>query len=104
MLDLPSPAAAGEGRGEGTSSDVTAEQRSDGRDHPHASFLLPAGEGIAALLPLFLLLPLSVFALAPLVRGPMFASADGLLHLYRLVEFDQAIRGGVWYPRWAPDL
>ncbi|HLG68944.1 MAG TPA: 6-pyruvoyl-tetrahydropterin synthase-related protein, partial [Chloroflexota bacterium] len=45
-----------------------------------------------------------MFALAPLVRGPMFASADGLLHLYRLVEFDQAIRSGIWYPRWAPDL
>src|SRR5690242_14647219 len=34
----------------------------------------------------------------------MFASADGLLHLHRLVEFDQAIRAGVLYPRWAPDL
>jgi hypothetical protein len=55
-------------------------------------------------LPAFLLLPLCVFALAPLVRGPLFASADGLLHLYRLVEFDQGIRGGVLYPRWAPDL
>ena len=104
MLDLPSPAAAGEGKGEGTSSDVTAEERSDGRAHPHASPLLPAREGITALVSLFLLLPLSVFALAPLVRGPMFASADGLLHLYRLVEFDQALRSGILYPRWAPDL
>ena len=55
-------------------------------------------------LPAFLLLPLCAFALAPLVRGPLFASADGLLHLYRLVELDQGIRSGVLYPRWAPDL
>ncbi|MBV8086328.1 MAG: hypothetical protein JO247_16095, partial [Chloroflexi bacterium] len=54
--------------------------------------------------PLAVLLPLLAFALAPLVKGPMFASADGLLHLYRLVEFDQAIRAGIVYPRWAPDL
>ncbi len=50
------------------------------------------------------LAPLCFFAIAPLVSGPMFASADGLYHLYRLVEFDQALRSGVWYPRWAPDL
>ena len=54
--------------------------------------------------PLLLLLPLCAFAFAPLLRAPFFASADGLLHLYRLVEFDQGIRSGVLYPRWAPDL
>ncbi len=54
--------------------------------------------------PLAVLLPLLAFVLAPLVKGPMFASADGLLHLHRLVEFDQSIRAGILYPRWAPDL
>ncbi|HVA25510.1 MAG TPA: 6-pyruvoyl-tetrahydropterin synthase-related protein, partial [Chloroflexota bacterium] len=58
----------------------------------------------ASWLPACLLLPLCVFAFAPLVRAPLFSSADGLLHLYRLVEFDQGIRGGMLYPRWASDL
>lgn len=59
---------------------------------------------LSAQLPPLLLLPLSVFALAPLVRGPMFASSDGILHLYQLVEFDHALRDGVLFPRWAPEL
>ncbi|MDE3075249.1 MAG: hypothetical protein KGJ86_07445 [Chloroflexota bacterium] len=46
----------------------------------------------------------SGLAAAPLVRGPIFASADGLFHVYRLVEFDRVFRSGVVYPRWAPDL
>jgi hypothetical protein len=55
-------------------------------------------------LPLLLVLPLTGFAAAPLVRGPIFASSDGVLHLYQLVEFDLALRGGILFPRWAPDL
>ncbi|HUZ76827.1 MAG TPA: 6-pyruvoyl-tetrahydropterin synthase-related protein, partial [Chloroflexota bacterium] len=50
------------------------------------------------------LLALSFFALRPLLSGFMFASADGLFHVYRLVEFDRVLRAGVPYPRWAPDL
>jgi len=32
------------------------------------------------------------------------STADGKLHLYRLVEFDHALRHGVLLPRWSPDL
>jgi uncharacterized membrane protein len=32
------------------------------------------------------------------------SSADGKLHLYRLIEFDHALRHGVLFPRWSPDL
>ncbi|HEX6511669.1 MAG TPA: 6-pyruvoyl-tetrahydropterin synthase-related protein, partial [Chloroflexota bacterium] len=51
-----------------------------------------------------LLLPLACFAAAPLVRGPIFSSSDGILHLYQLIEFDAVLRAGVPFPRWAPDL
>lgn len=50
------------------------------------------------------MLPLCLFALGPLVRGPIFASSDGILHVYQLVEFDSALRQGVLLPRWAPDM
>lgn len=29
---------------------------------------------------------------------------DGEYHIIRFYEFDKALRGGDWYPRWAPDL
>ncbi|HLY66968.1 MAG TPA: 6-pyruvoyl-tetrahydropterin synthase-related protein, partial [Chloroflexota bacterium] len=38
------------------------------------------------------------------MRGPIFASSDGVLHLYQLVEFDSVLRSGVLFPRWAPDF
>ncbi|HEM61545.1 MAG TPA: hypothetical protein ENO24_04590, partial [Chloroflexi bacterium] len=31
-------------------------------------------------------------------------TADGYLHLLRVVEMDQSWRDGVFYPRWAPDM
>ncbi|MBV8085903.1 MAG: hypothetical protein JO247_13930, partial [Chloroflexi bacterium] len=62
------------------------------------------GLWLFARIDLLTLMPLAMFAIAPLVRAPFFASADGLFHLYRLVEFDRDFRAGQLYPRWAPDL
>ncbi|MBU1877846.1 MAG: hypothetical protein KJ734_02740, partial [Chloroflexi bacterium] len=43
-------------------------------------------------------------ALLPLL-GPGFPRTDdGFGHLFRIVELDRALRAGVLYPRWAPEL
>ncbi|HEY6041916.1 MAG TPA: hypothetical protein VIX58_07265, partial [Anaerolineae bacterium] len=46
----------------------------------------------------------TVPALSPLLSSQLLASADGQLHLYRLVEFDRLIRAGILFTRWMPDL
>ncbi len=43
-------------------------------------------------------------AVIPLCRAGYFASHDGMLHLYRLMGLDDALRAGVLYPRWFPDF
>ncbi|MEJ2209930.1 MAG: 6-pyruvoyl-tetrahydropterin synthase-related protein [Anaerolineae bacterium] len=43
-------------------------------------------------------------ALAPLARTGFFASHDGAFHVYRLMALEDAVRGGVLYPRWFPDF
>ncbi|HEY52581.1 MAG TPA: hypothetical protein G4N94_03905 [Caldilineae bacterium] len=54
--------------------------------------------------PLLLLLLLSAFAWVPLLAPGYFLRAHDAGHsLFWLVEFDQAIRDGFLYPRWAPD-
>ena len=54
--------------------------------------------------PLFLLLLLTAFAWAPLLAPGYFLRAHDAGHsLFWLVEFDQAIRDGFLWPRWAPD-
>jgi hypothetical protein len=53
---------------------------------------------------LLLLLALSLFAWAPLLSpGYFFHAHDAHHNVFWLVEFDQAIRDGAWWPRWAPD-
>ncbi len=53
-------------------------------------------------LPVVLLLP--VFVAIPLLQPGLPKTADGYLHLLRVVELDQCWRDGVLYPRWAPDM
>lgn len=54
--------------------------------------------------PLVLLLILSLFACAPLLAPGYFLRAHDAAHsLFWLVEFDQGIRDGFLWPRWAPD-
>ncbi len=43
-------------------------------------------------------------ALSPLWGLDLPQSYDGLHRLHRLIEFDQAVRHGVLFPRWAPDF
>jgi hypothetical protein len=49
---------------------------------------------------LILLLP----ALWPLFNAPFFSSHDGMLHLWRLWEFDRLWSQGLFIGRWAPDF
>ncbi len=46
----------------------------------------------------------SILALAPLFTARPTRSADGLLHLYRLVQLDMLWQQGVFFSRWLPDL
>ncbi len=41
---------------------------------------------------------------APLLGGETLCTDDGALHVYRTVALDRALRDGVLYPRWFPDL
>ena len=47
---------------------------------------------------------LTLPALIPLLRAGFFQSDDGLFHVYRLAALDGAVRSGVLYPRWFPEL
>ena len=52
-----------------------------------------------------LLLAFSVFALAPLTAPGYFVFAHDARHsVYFLQMFDQSMRDGAWFPRWAPDM
>jgi uncharacterized membrane protein len=46
----------------------------------------------------------SIPALSPLVNPAPTRSADGLLHLYRLVQLDALWQNGIFFSRWLPDL
>ncbi len=54
--------------------------------------------------PWLALVGLTGLAVWPVARAGYPAIGDGLNHLYRLVEFDHLLHGGVWFPRWATDL
>ena len=45
-----------------------------------------------------------ICAVTPLLRGSLPQTADGIIHLYRLVELDSLFQHGVLFSRWAPDL
>jgi hypothetical protein len=47
---------------------------------------------------------LGICAVTPLLKGSLPQTADGIIHLYRLVELDNLFRHGVLFSRWAPDL
>lgn len=42
--------------------------------------------------------------MTPFLQGSLPQTADGIIHLYRLVELDNLFRHGVLFSRWAPDL
>lgn len=45
-----------------------------------------------------------ISAVIPLLGGSLPQTADGIIHLYRLVELDNLFQHGVLFSRWAPDL
>ncbi|NLE75486.1 MAG: hypothetical protein GX605_01880 [Chloroflexi bacterium] len=51
-----------------------------------------------------LVLLLSLPGVARLAAPGYFNAIDSLLHLYRLMGLDQALQGGVVYPRWFPSF
>ncbi len=54
---------------------------------------------------LLLIVPLlSLVAIQPILTGILPWRGDGLLHLYRLAELERAVRAGLFFPRWSPDL
>ncbi len=53
---------------------------------------------------IFLLFLFSLPALSPLFSSTPTRSADGLLHLYRLVQLDALWRNEIFFSRWLPDL
>lgn len=58
----------------------------------------------ARLTGLLLFLALLLPAAQPLLRGWLPQRGDGPLHFYRLVELEQALRHGVLFSRWQPDM
>ncbi len=53
---------------------------------------------------LIVVLLLTVFVIVPLLQPGLPRTADGFLHLLRVVEVDENWHDGVHYPRWAPDM
>jgi hypothetical protein len=51
-----------------------------------------------------IVLGLTLPILWPLVGSTYLSSHDGLHHLFRLLDLDWCLRGGVLYPRWLPHL
>ena len=51
-----------------------------------------------------IVLALALPVLWPLVGPAYLSSHDGLHHLFRLLDLDWCLRGGVLYPRWLPHL
>lgn len=57
-----------------------------------------------AILILFTLIALTLPAIQPLLRGQMPLTADGTLHLYRLVALDHTLSDGTLWARYVPGL
>ena len=52
-----------------------------------------------------LVLALALIAAAPFLTRPGLPHhTDAELHVYRAAELGHALRGGAFYPRWAPDF
>lgn len=51
-----------------------------------------------------LIVVVGVLAGRQLLGEAIPATHDGLIHLLRMQQFDEALRSGILYPRWAPDV
>ncbi|MCX7682347.1 MAG: 6-pyruvoyl-tetrahydropterin synthase-related protein, partial [Anaerolineae bacterium] len=60
---------------------------------------------LAALAPVVVVVGLALIAASPFLTRPGLPHhTDAELHVYRAAELGHALRGGAWYPRWAPDF
>lgn len=54
--------------------------------------------------PILFVLCFSFIAVSALLISGLPPTHDGEYHVLRFYQFDKTLRGGDWYPRWAPDL
>lgn len=52
----------------------------------------------------FIILALSLVAIAPLFGPSLTCTDDAAFHLLRLTQLDHLLRQGIFYSRWAPDM
>lgn len=69
-----------------------------------ASFSVSRSSFLSRFTEILLLALFSIPALSPLLTTVPTRSADGLLHLYRLVQLDTLWHNGIFFTRWLPDL
>ncbi|HOG46409.1 MAG TPA: 6-pyruvoyl-tetrahydropterin synthase-related protein [Anaerolineae bacterium] len=69
-----------------------------------SGLLRRAGQVVQALMGPLAAAALYAVAALPLATATLTRSDDGLIHLYRLLEFDRCLAQGSLLPRWAPDL
>ncbi len=56
------------------------------------------------IIPFVVIFLLSIFFSFSLFHSGLPPTHDGEYHVVRFHEFDKSLKGGEWYPRWAPDL
>lgn len=56
------------------------------------------------IVPFVVIILLSIFLGFSLFHSGLPPTHDGEYHVVRFYEFDKSLKGGEWYPRWAPDL
>ena len=63
-----------------------------------------ARENIQHIINLSLITLCTIFLSLSLFKGEVLSGHDAGTYTIRMVEYAQAWRDGVWFPRWAPDL
>lgn len=59
---------------------------------------------MAKKLPVIIVIFLAILAVRNLLAPGLPPTHDGEYHIIRFYEFNKALQGDQWYPRWAPDL
>src|SRR5689334_11294070 len=75
--------------------------RESAATHPEKSAALPASLP-AHLLPCLLILAASLLLMLPAFLHGIPNGDDAAMHYRRHTDFIEALREGVWYPRWLP--
>lgn len=59
---------------------------------------------VKKIIPLILVIFLGLFISSPLLQPGIYPTHDSEYHIIRFYEFFNTLKGGNFYPRWAPDL